>query len=224
MKNIWIILILLTLLSASCTTVPKITKAESEAEKIYRIGVFYLEEDEYENAEKQFMKVITEFSFSKYEPMATIKLADTYFEKEEFASALEVFKRFLTMRPNNELADYAFYKLGVCYFEQRPSDFILLPPPEEKDIAVIESAAASFRSYLKKYPEGNYVKEAKDYLLKAETILISRELSVAEFYLNKEKCPAVKMRLSYIKKHFTVESQKLKERLATLEQSCAKQQ
>lgn len=217
---LFIIITIALVIMIGCGSAPVIKNAESDAEIEYKTGLVYLERKNYEEAEKAFMRVITEFSFSKFEPFATIGLADTYYGKEEYPSAVEVLKRFLTMRPNHEKADYATFQMGNCFYEQRPSEFFLLPAPEEKDMDVVEKAVEQYRAYKKSYPNGQYKKEAEDQLEKAEGLLISREIKVAEFYKKQDKCPAVNMRLKYIRDNFKVTSEKVLAEMQKLEAKC----
>lgn len=208
-------------LTTGCSSTPVITGTESEAEKLYRTGKAYLDNKDYDEAQENFLKVIADYSYSKWEPFARIGLADNHFKREEFAAAFEIYKLFLQMRPNHELADWAAFQLGNCTFEQRPSDFWLLPPPEEKDLSdSVEKAAEQYRDYLKNYPQGKFVAEAQKKLGEAEGMLLSRELKVAGFYAKKGRCPAVKMRLKYIADHFTVTSDEMTGRIQELSKQC----
>jgi len=209
------------MLLAGCSSVPTVSNAESEAERLYRTGIAYLEDEEYEEAEKIFLKVISDHSYSKWEPYARIGLADTHFKREEFAAAFEVYKLFVQMSPSHELADWASFQMGNCAFEQRPSDSWILPPPEEKDLSEsVEKAADLYRDYLVKHPEGKFVTEARRNLANAENLLISRDLAVARFYAKKGRCPGVRMRLDHIAKYYTVTAEEVKKELMELERQC----
>ncbi len=211
----------LCVVTVSCASEPVITGAESEAERIYRTGASYLEQGEYEEAQQQFLKVISDFSYSKWEPYARIGIADTHFRREEFAAAAEVYNLFLQMRPSHDLADWAAFQTGNCAFEQRPSDFWLLPPPEEKDLSEsVERAAHLYNDYLAKYPQGKFVEEAKKRLAEAETLLVLRDLAVARFYAKKGRCPGVRMRLDNIAARYTVTTEEVKKEIAELEKRC----
>ena len=221
MKNAFFCLVGTVIVATGCSSTPVITGTESDAEKLYRTGAAYLDQGDHEEAQDQFLKVIADYSYSKWEPFARIGLADAHFRREEFAAAFEIYKLFLQMRPNHELADWAQFQTGNCTFEQRPSDFWLLPPPEEKDLSdSVEKAAAQYREYLRLYPQGKFVKEAEGKLAEAEAMLMSRELKVAEFYAKKDRCPAVKMRLKYIADHFTVTSEEMTGRIKELSKQC----
>lgn len=205
---------------SACGSAPVITGAESDAEVVYKEGVHYLGKGKFDVAEKKFMKVISDFSYSKYEPYATVALGDTYFHKEDYPSAVEVYSRFVKMRPKHEKTPWAQLQIANSYFAQKPSDFFIFPNPAEKDIDIVDKAVEQYRYYLKNYPDdGNHEKGVKQ-LEKAELVLIERDLRVAEFYAMKKKCPGVRARLDNISANFTVTTDKNKKRIAKLVSKC----
>ncbi len=222
MKKIFFTL-LLTALSAvlfSCSKTPVIKSTESDADKIYQEGVFYLEKGDLTNAENRFMKVISDFSYSKYEPFATVALGKTYYKKEEYMSAITVFETFLKRHPNHESAPEALLFKAHSYLAQKPSDFFLLPNPAERDISVVETAVMLYREYLEKYPEDKNIEEGKKKLEEAEGILIEKDLRIAEFYAKRKKCAGVFLRLQHIEGNFKVTADKNLKRIEELNKKC----
>ncbi len=219
-KKVLLFAVFFTALIFSCKTAPAFAGAESDGEVLYRQGRYFLERGDFSLAERKFMKVISDFSFSKYEPLATVALGDTFYYRKEYLSALEVYRRFVKMRPGHEKTPWAELQIANSYFAQRPSSFILLPNPSEKDIEVVEKAVAQYRHYLNKYPDDDNRVLGLEKLEKAEGILIERDLRVAEFYRKKGHCPAVRMRLKYISDNFTVSTEKNRRRIAALNARC----
>lgn len=219
--SIFLILSVFTL--ASCKSAPVITGAESDAEVVYKEGIYYLSKAKYDVAEKKFMKVIADFSYSKYEPYATVALGDTYFYKEDYPSAVEVYSRFVKMRPKHEKTPWAQLQIANSYFAQKPSDFFLFPNPAEKDIDIVDRSVAQYRFYLKNYPEDGNKDKGIAKLEKAELVLIERDLRVAEFYSHKKKCGGVRARLKSISDNFTITTEKNRKRIAKLLAKCPEQ-
>ncbi len=212
--------ILSVVLLGSCTKAPVISHTETTAEKEYRVGIYYLKHKDYDKAEAAFSRVISDYTYSAYEPYATVALGKVYMERKEYAAASEVFKRFLRMRPDHKLSSMALYLLAKSYWEQRPSSFFMLPNPSDKDLNDVELAARYYRAYLDKYPNGDEVKVVKKELSAAEMMLLTRELRVAEYYARTKHCNSTKMRLAYIDKHFTVTSDEVKSRIEKLHKKC----
>lgn len=210
----------IVLLLFSCSKTPVIRSTESDADKVYQEGLFYLEKGDLTNAENRFMKVISDFSYSKYEPFATVALGKTYYKKDEYMSAITVFDTFLKRHPNHELAPEALLYKGHSYLAQKPSDFFLLPNPAERDITVVEKAVVFYREYLEKYPEDKNREEGEKKLEEAELILIEKDLRVAEFYAKRKKCAGVFLRLQHIEGNFKVTTDKNLKRIEELNQKC----
>lgn len=207
----------------SCKSAPVITGAESDAEVVYKEGVYYLGKAKYDVAEKKFMKVMSDFSFSKYEPYATVALGDTYFYKEDYPSAVEVYSRFVKMRPKHEKTPWAQLQIANSYFAQKPSSFFIFPNPAEKDIDIVDKAVEQYKFYLKNYPDDGNKDKGIEKLEKAELVLIERDLRVAEFYSQKKKCGGVRERLKSISDNFTVTTEKNRKRIAKLSSKCPEQ-
>ncbi|MCK5807407.1 outer membrane protein assembly factor BamD [bacterium] len=219
-KKVLLLLLFLSIAVTACSKPPIIRNAETSAEKSYKTGVFYLKSKDYDRAEKSFMKVISTYTYSAYEPSATIALGQVYLARKEYAAAVEVFRRFLKMRPDHALSPSALYLLGHSYWEQRPSDFFLFPNPADKDLQDVKAAAHHFVRYKEKYPKGAEIKKVEKELAAAETMLMIKELRVAEYYARIKKCNSTKMRLAYLEKHYTVSSEDVKKRIAKLRKKC----
>ena len=220
MKKIFFLLAAISAILFSCSKTPVIRSTESDADKIYQEGLFYLEKGDLTNAENRFMKVISDFSYSKYEPFATVALGKTYYKKEEYMSAITVFETFLKRHPNHESAPEALLFKAHSYLAQKPSDFFLLPNPAERDISVVETAVMLYREYLEKYPEDKNIEEGKKKLEEAEGILIEKDLRIAEFYAKRKKCAGVFLRLQHIEGNFKVTADKNLKRIEELNKKC----
>ena len=221
MKKILLVICLANiLLLFSCSKTPVIRESESDADKVYQEGMYYLEKGKLGDAEAKFMAVISDFSYSKYEPFATVALGKTYYKKEEYMSAITVFETFLKRHPNHELAPEALLYKGHSYLAQKPSDFFMLPNPAERDISVVEKAVDVYREFIEKYPDDKNRDECGKKLEEGESILIEKDLRIAEFYAKKKKCAGVFLRLQHIESNFEVTSEKNLKRLDELNKKC----
>ena len=220
MKKIFFIVCMANILLFSCSKTPVIRTTESDADKIYQEGLYYLEKNDLTNAENRFMTVISDFSYSKYESFATVALGKTYYKKEEYMSAITVFETFLKRHPNHELSPEALLYKGHSYLAQKPSDFFILPNPAERDISVVEQAVAVYREYIEKYPDDINMGECEKKLEEAEGILIEKDLRVAEFYAKRKKCAGVFLRLQHIEDNFKVTTEKNLKRIEELNKKC----
>lgn len=207
-------------LTGSCKSAPVFSGAESDAEVVYKEGLHYLEKGDFATAEKRFMTVISDFSYSRFEPYATVALGDTYYYKKDYPSAVEVYSRFVKMRPSHEKTPWAELQIANSYFAQKPSNFFIFPNPSERDVETVEKAVAQYKLYFKKYPQDGNSESGLKSMEKAELVLIERDLRIAEFYSRKGKCSSVRSRLKYISENFSVSTDKNTKRIASLLKKC----
>jgi outer membrane protein assembly factor BamD len=129
--------------------------------------------------------------------LAELRLADAEFGAEQFIEAIDSYRLFIKFHPtHSEVANgYATFKIGEAYYRQLPGDFWLFPPSFEKDQSSTEDAANELKSFLDKYPDSEYRKDAKDILVKVGKRLADHEWYVARYYWDRGKPMGTVLRL-----------------------------
>jgi outer membrane protein assembly factor BamD len=140
----------------------------------------------------KILRVIkSKFSYSNYGQLAQLRIGDVYFLQESYTEAAAAYETFVELYPKNEKASYALYRTGESYFKDIPTTI-------ERDMRSAESAISAFTNYLKKYPTGDNVEQAKDMKHKAYEKLAEKEMQIAKFYIRRKKADAAKNRLQKI--------------------------
>ncbi|MGI6393426.1 MAG: outer membrane protein assembly factor BamD [bacterium] len=209
----------------SCSSASGIKITETDAKNIYEQGIRDLEKRNFNRAEARFTKVISDYrlkNYSKYKPLSAIALGDTYYAQKDYSAASAVYNNFITENSTHEKAPWATLQLGFCYLGQGPSDLFILPNMAERDIKIVETAAAQFRYYLERYPDDESLELGRKGLEEAESILIERDLRIAEFYLKQKKYNAAYTRVLAIanKEEIHIASEKLRMRIAEILKKC----
>ncbi len=168
------------------------------AEEDYRYGLEELTGGNPEYAGKFFDHVRTRYPFSKYAALAELGLADVKFKQSRYIEAAEAYAQFLKQHPNHEQAPHAAFRVGLSHWKERPSDFFLLPPSEEKDLQEVRDAEVALATFVAKYPEAKERTEGERLLAEARALLAEHEWYVVEFYRKRERWPAVAARLEGI--------------------------
>ena len=75
--------------------------------------------------------------------------------------------------------DYAYYLLAICHYNQITD--------EKKDLGQIVKARQYFTLLIDEFPETDFAEDAKFKLELIEEILASKELYLANYYLDREK-------------------------------------
>lgn len=154
------------------------------------------------DAEKTFQEVQRQFPYSRYAVLAELRIADCDFVQGNHAEAAVAYQQFIKAHPTHEDAHYAAFRKGLSYYEMIPGDWIITPPPHERDQAATRDARATFITFLRTYPRSELVERAKELLAEVEDALVRHEMYVAEFYLGRDQKNAAAVRLEVIPEKF----------------------
>ena len=130
-------------------------------------------------AAKKFNEVELLYPQSIWAPRSTLMAAYAYYSKMYFDDAIFELKRFLEKYKNHPNIDYAYYLLAVCHYNQIVD--------EKKDLGQIIKAREYFNLLIKDFPNTDFAEDAYFKLELITEILASKELYLANYYLDREK-------------------------------------
>jgi outer membrane protein assembly factor BamD len=180
------------------------------AKELFDNAMEEFDDEDCTEAEKLFEDVRRQFPYSKYAPEAELRIADCKFVQGNNAEAAVAYLQFVKAHPTHPDADYASYRRGASFYEMIPGDWLIMPPPYEKDQSATRDARAAFASFLKTYPRiddpghehaavRNALRErAQEYLVEVVDALVRHEMYVAQFYLSRDQRKAASVRLEGI--------------------------
>ncbi len=190
--------LMLTVACATSRPKPAQDDYTGQARYAYDKGFDSYESGEYTEALKTFNFVRTKYPYSEFAALASLRIADTYFAQDQYPNAIEAYRRFIQIHPTHQDVPYAYYRVSVSYYEQLPSDWFLVPPAYEKDLASTEEAMGALKRFLELYPNSQFSEEIAEKLATVRQRLADHEFYVATFYLQREKPRAAAMRLEYL--------------------------
>ncbi|MBD1158011.1 outer membrane protein assembly factor BamD [Pelagibacterales bacterium SAG-MED17] len=130
-------------------------------------------------AAKKFNEVELLYPQSIWASRSTLMAAYSYYSQLYFTDAIIELERFLDKYKNHPNTDYAYYLLAICHYNQIVD--------EKKDLGEIVKAKQYFILLIKEYPNTDFAEDAKFKLELVEEILASKELYLANYYLEREK-------------------------------------
>ena len=130
-------------------------------------------------AAKKFNEVELLYPQSIWAPRSTLMAAYGYYSQLYFTDAVIELERFLDKYKNHPNTDYAYYLLAICHYNQIVD--------EKKDLGEIVKAKQYFTLLIKEYPDTDFADDSKFKLELVEEILASKELYLANYYLDREK-------------------------------------
>lgn len=166
------------------------------ARREYEAALEAFEDKNWELADELLNEVRRKYAYSRYARLAELRLADGNFQQEKFAEAISGYKEFVHDHPNDAEVPYARYRIAKAEFDS-VSQSVLLPPLEERDLASVNDALGTLRSYLSDYPSSEHTQELR-YMLDVVLGLLARhELYVARYYLAEGRFDAAIQRCEY---------------------------
>ena len=130
-------------------------------------------------AVKKFNEVELLYPQSIWAPRSTLMAAYAYYSKMYFDDSIFELKRFLDKYKNHPETDYAYYLLALCHYNQIVD--------EKKDLGQIIKAREYFNLLIKDFPNTDFAEDAYFKLELITEILASKELYLANYYLDREK-------------------------------------
>ena len=194
----WFIIFILVSCSQKEEKVSLIKENNLEMQMIeaYNEGLKELNKGDIFFAAKKFNEVELLYPQSVWAPRSTLMAAYSYYSQLYFNDAIFELERFLDKYKNHPDTDYAYYLLGICHYNQIID--------EKKDLGEIIKAKEYFTLLRNKYPNTDFSEDAKFKLEFIEEILASKELYLANYYLEREKwIPAMNRYQKIVNKYDT---------------------
>ena len=177
--------LLVTLNLISCSekeekiSIIKENNLEMQMIEAYNEGLKEFNKGDVYFAAKKFNEVELLYPQSIWAPRSTLMAAYVWYSQLYFNDAIYELERFLNKYKNHPNTDYAYYLLGVCHYNQIVD--------EKKDLGEILKAKTYFTLLINEFPNTDFAEDAQFKLELIEEVLASKELYLANYYLEREK-------------------------------------
>ncbi len=183
LKFFLFLIIILNLISCSKkeekVSLIKENNLETQMIDAYNEGLKELNDGDIFFAAKKFNEVELLYPQSIWAPRSTLMAAYGFYSQLYFDDAINELERFLKKYQNHPDTDYAYYLLAICHYNQIVD--------EKKDLGEIIKAKMYFNILIKDFPKTDFSEDARFKLELIEEILASKELYLANYYLEREK-------------------------------------
>ncbi|MCB5177138.1 MULTISPECIES: outer membrane protein assembly factor BamD [Microvirga] len=151
--------------------------ADVPAEQIYNDGLARIQKRDFEGAAKKFNSLDRQYPYSEWSRKGMIMEAYANYEGGLYEEAITASRRYLQQHPNTSDAAYAQYLMASSYYDQIPD----ITRDQEKS----ERAILALQELVERYPNSEYVADARKKIQVASDQLAGKELEVGRFYLQK---------------------------------------
>jgi outer membrane protein assembly factor BamD len=172
------------------------------AEALFDEAMEQFDDEDCTDAEKLFQEVRRQFPFSRFAPLSDLRMADCQFIQGNHAAAAVAYQQFVNKHRTHEETHYAAFRRGLAFFEMIPGDFLITPPPHERDQSAVRDARGAFSAFLDEYPKSPHRERAAELLAEVVNALVRHEIYVAEFYRSRNHLKAAAVRLEGVRRSF----------------------
>ncbi len=180
---LFILLIILGVISCSekkeKISIIKEDNLEKQMIEAYNEGLKEFNRGDVFFAAKKFNEVELLYPQSIWAPRSTLMAAYAYYSQLYFMDAIFELERFLDKYKNHPNTDYVYYLIAICHYNQIVD--------EKKDLGEIIKAKNYFNILIKEFPNTDFAEDAAFKLELIDEILASKELYLANYYLDREK-------------------------------------
>lgn len=156
-----------------------IEKNSTTPEGAFAIAEEYDQGERYEEAIRRYTEVKNKFPYSNFATKAELAIADVYYKQESYAESQVAYQIFKDLHPTAPQADYVQFRIGMSYYNQLPSSI-------DRDLTTANDAIVNLSDLIKKYPDSQYVAEAKEKRSAAIKMLAEKEEYIADFYFKRK--------------------------------------
>lgn len=180
------------------------------ADQTYNEALANIDAGDLTEAKKKFQKVDRQHPYSELAKKSLVMNTYLSYRQGNFPEAIASGKRFASLYPSNEEAPYALYLVGMSHYRQI-SDVT-------RDQKAARNTYRSMNEVVTRYPESEYVEDAKRKMRIAKDQLAGEEMLVGRYYQERREHLAAINRFRTVVEKFE-DTRHVEEALARLVES-----
>ncbi len=177
------------------------------ADKLYNEALANLNAGRLSEASKKFEAIDRQHPYTEWARKALVMGAFTNYRQGKFEEAISAAQRYNTLYPTSPESAYAYYIIGLSYFRQIPD--------VTRDQAASRRAISAMQEVIDRYPDSEYVEDAKTKIRFARDQLAGKEMQVGRYYLERKDYLAAIKRFRVVVEQYS-NTRQVEEALARL--------
>ncbi len=172
---------------------------------LYRNTQHSLRIGNYEQAIQGLEQLEARFPFGRYAEQAQLELIFARYMSFDHEDARTAADRFVRLHPQHTHIDYAYYLKGLAAYNKNQGlmDRLFSSDKSKRDITSLRDAYADFAELLERYPDSQYVPDAKQRMIYLRNLLADSELHVADYYMRRGAYLAASNRARYVVENYS---------------------
>lgn len=172
--------------------------------ELFDSGEKALEKENYTEAVRNFKALDTIYPFWPRTKQAELNIIYAYYRSGNMASAIMAANHYIRLYPQSLHVDYAYYMRGIINFDLGLSWLQKLAGinPAVRDVSALQQSFTSFTTLVQIFPHSSYTPDALVRMRYIRNLIAQREITIAEFYMERHAYVAAANRASYVVQHF----------------------
>lgn len=150
---------------------------DEPADVLFNDGLARLEARDFGGASKKFVELDKQYPYSQWSRRALLLSTFASFEGGDYADAINHGRRYVQLYPASPDTPYAQFLVGMSYFNQ------ITDISRDQDRA--EKTIQTMDDLVRKWPNSEYAREAKDKMRVAQDQLAGKEMDVGRYYMQR---------------------------------------
>lgn len=180
------------------------------ADVLYNQGLANLDAGDRKEARDKFEAVDKQHPYSEFSRKSLLMLTFMSYRDGNYDDSVSTGKRYASLYPGSNDAAYAQYLVGMSYFKQIPD--------VTRDQNITAKAYTAMKTVTEKYPESEYVEDAKAKMRFSFDQIAGKEMLVGRYYLERREFLAAVNRFRRVVEQFQT-TRHVEEALARLAES-----
>lgn len=195
---------LASILLIACAGNDDKTSSDASEKQIYDIAQKQLEKKNFTSAIANLQLLESRYPFGPYAEQSQLEIIYAYYRGFELESAVAAADRFIRLHPNHPNVDYAFYVKGLARFAEGQGilDRFLPTDLTQRDPGPARDSFADFSQLLARFPDSEYVPDARARMVYLRNMLARYEIHVANYYFKRRAYQAAANRGRYVLENF----------------------
>ncbi|OAI14560.1 MULTISPECIES: outer membrane protein assembly factor BamD [Methylomonas] len=163
-----------------------------------------LDNKNYQKAVTLYEALEARYPFGDYAAQAQLNVAYAYYKNDDPEAAIAAADRFIKIHPRNPHVDYAYYLKGLINYNRGIGfiDRFLPTDSSQRDPGNAKDAYDNFQELIRRFPNSQYVDDAKLRMVALRNNMAMYEIHVADFYMRRKAYVAAVNRANHVVKEF----------------------
>lgn len=165
----------------------RLTPAQA-AQRLFERGEKMMNSGNYEVAMLSFEQLETQYPLSKYTRQAQLNLIYTHYKRNNKELAVDAANQFIKENPVHKKLDYVYYILGLVHFDKQNHalENLFNIDRSKRPQNDMQDSMEYFETLISKYPDSEYVPDAKQRIVFIRERLAAHELRIAQYYARRQ--------------------------------------